>query len=93
MRNTPGKILWQRNYWEHIIRNESEYGRIAEYIRNNPAKWELDRLYVGIGAVGEPPQPVGAICESPLQPESPQPEPPLQVRESSPSYGEEPWMV
>jgi len=39
----PGK-LWQRNYWEHIIRNESEANRIREYIRNNPAQWSLDRL-------------------------------------------------
>ena len=40
----PGK-LWQRNYWEHIIRNESELNRIHEYIKNNPAQWESDRLY------------------------------------------------
>ena len=39
----PGK-LWQRNYWEHIIRNEMEMNRIREYIRNNPAQWESDRL-------------------------------------------------
>jgi putative transposase len=37
--------LWQRNYWEHIIRNETELNRIREYIRNNPAQWESDRLY------------------------------------------------
>ena len=40
----PGK-LWQRNYWDHIIRNESELHRIREYIRNNPALWEQDRLH------------------------------------------------
>jgi len=28
--------IWQRNYWEHIIRNKTEYAKIAEYIRNNP---------------------------------------------------------
>ncbi len=39
----PGK-LWQRNYWEHIIRNEQELNRIREYICNNPAQWERDRL-------------------------------------------------
>ncbi|MEA2108804.1 MAG: transposase, partial [Pseudomonadota bacterium] len=38
----PGK-LWQRNYYEHIIRNENEFTRIREYIVNNPQKWELDR--------------------------------------------------
>lgn len=37
--------LWQRNYHEHIIRNEESYHRIADYIINNPAKWELDKLY------------------------------------------------
>ena len=44
MRGTPGATLWQRNYWEHIIRNESEWNRIREYIRNNPGTWESDRL-------------------------------------------------
>jgi len=38
----PGK-LWQRNYYEHIIRNENELNRIREYIANNPKKWEYDR--------------------------------------------------
>lgn len=35
--------FWQRNYYEHIIRNENELHRIREYIQNNPLKWELDR--------------------------------------------------
>jgi len=38
----PGK-LWQRNYYEHIIRNEKELMRTREYIENNPPKWESDR--------------------------------------------------
>ena len=38
--------LWQRNYYEHIIRNEKSYHRIANYIINNPAKWEDDRYYM-----------------------------------------------
>jgi REP element-mobilizing transposase RayT len=38
--------LWQRNYWEHIVRDESELNRIRDYIRNNPLKWEMDKLYV-----------------------------------------------
>lgn len=37
--------LWQRNYYEHIIRNESSYQTIAEYIVNNPAKWQEDKFY------------------------------------------------
>lgn len=32
--------LWQRNYWEHIIRNEQAYERISRYIENNPSKWK-----------------------------------------------------
>ena len=34
------KRIWQRNYYEHIIRNEKEYLKIYEYIDNNPLKWE-----------------------------------------------------
>ena len=34
--------LWQRNYWEHIIRDDEELNRIREYIGNNPIQWELD---------------------------------------------------
>jgi REP element-mobilizing transposase RayT len=41
--NTPGAKLWQRNYYEHIIRNENELNRIRAYIAQNPAKWEFDR--------------------------------------------------
>jgi REP element-mobilizing transposase RayT len=31
-------IVWQRNYYEHIIRNNSDYSRIIEYMTNNPAE-------------------------------------------------------
>lgn len=47
----PGK-LWQRNYWEHIIRNETELNRIREYLWNNPARWELDKLFISSGMYG-----------------------------------------
>lgn len=36
--------LWQCNYYEHIIRDEKAYINISEYIKNNPAKWEIDTL-------------------------------------------------
>jgi len=36
--------LWQRNYWEHIIRNEDEARGISEYIHNNPERWAWDKL-------------------------------------------------
>ena len=41
--------LWQRNYWEHIVRDEKELNRIRDYIRQNPQKWETDRLNGGAG--------------------------------------------
>jgi REP element-mobilizing transposase RayT len=37
----PGK-LWQRNYYEPIIRNETEMNRIRQYIINNPSLWDHD---------------------------------------------------
>ena len=37
------KRFWQRNYHEHIIRNEEELNRIREYILTNPLRWTLDR--------------------------------------------------
>jgi len=42
MRGTPGRKVWQRNYYEHIIRNEKELNEIREYIRYNPLKWTDD---------------------------------------------------
>lgn len=37
--------LWQRNYYEHIVRNEEELNRIREYIISNPLKWANDENY------------------------------------------------
>jgi REP element-mobilizing transposase RayT len=45
------KSIWQRNYWEHIIRNEIEHKRISHYIINNPIKWEKDKLNGGSGNI------------------------------------------
>ena len=42
--NVPiDKRLWQRNYYEHIIRNEEDLNEIREYIITNPLKWAMDR--------------------------------------------------
>jgi putative transposase len=38
-----GQPLWQRNYYEHIIRNDESLNRIREYILSNPLSWHLDR--------------------------------------------------
>ena len=43
--NTAGKRLWKRNYYEHIIHNESDLNRVREYIMYNPAQWEEDEYY------------------------------------------------
>ncbi len=45
IRQTPGTSVWQRNYYEHVIRDESDYNRIAEYIANNPQRWVEDSLH------------------------------------------------
>jgi putative transposase len=45
LRKTPGKPVWQRNYYEHVIRNEPAYCKISEYILNNPRSWPEDRYY------------------------------------------------
>jgi len=45
IRGTRGASVWQRNYWERVIRNESELAHIREYIQNNPRQWELDKLH------------------------------------------------
>jgi REP element-mobilizing transposase RayT len=41
-----GHSVWQRNYYERIIRNDDEYRRIVEYILNNPMNWRNDRLWI-----------------------------------------------
>jgi REP element-mobilizing transposase RayT len=43
IRQNPGCPVWQRNYFERVIRNDAELGRAREYIINNPLKWELDK--------------------------------------------------
>jgi REP element-mobilizing transposase RayT len=40
---TPGAPVWQRNYHEHIIRDEASLGRIRQYILDNPSRWAIDR--------------------------------------------------
>jgi len=43
IRKSPGIAIWQRNYYEHIIRNEDELNKIREYILYNPLQWKFDR--------------------------------------------------
>ncbi|MCK5741132.1 MAG: transposase [Chlorobi bacterium] len=45
IRQSPGMKLWQRNYYEHIIRNEKSFYKVSEYIRTNPLRWKEDKFY------------------------------------------------
>ena len=42
--NSEIHTVWQRNYYEHIIRDEQSYQKISEYIVNNPANWKNDKF-------------------------------------------------
>ncbi len=37
--------VWQRGYYDHVIRNGEDYVALAEYIQTNPIRWEQDKLY------------------------------------------------
>jgi putative transposase len=50
LRGIHGEPVWQRNYYEHIIRNESELLNIRKYILENPWKWEQDKENPQVGA-------------------------------------------
>ena len=41
-----GHPLWQRSYYDHVIRNEADYLRIWQYIDENPMKWQSDEYYM-----------------------------------------------
>ena len=44
--NTDIYVVWQRNYYEHIIRNKVELNRMRQYIIDNPKKWKTDENYI-----------------------------------------------
>ena len=47
--NSPRQVqssIWQRDYYEHIIRTDKSYQRISDYIIENPARWEDDKFYL-----------------------------------------------
>ncbi len=45
LRNAPGNPVWQRNYYENIIRSENALDKIRQYTVNNPSSWEIDKFY------------------------------------------------
>jgi putative transposase len=42
--NNFNESIWQRNYYEHVVRDQNDFDRIIEYIENNPANWDNDEL-------------------------------------------------
>lgn len=40
-----GPVIFQRSFYDHIIRNDTDYLRIRDYVDDNPSKWEEDSLY------------------------------------------------
>jgi putative transposase len=68
-RQTQGVPVWQRGYYDHIVRNEADLARIQEYIARNPAQWALDEnnpmvlSLMNAGLINQTPtenEPVGA---------------------------------
>ncbi|MBW4532687.1 MAG: hypothetical protein KME09_02000 [Pleurocapsa minor HA4230-MV1] len=45
LRDVPATPLWQRNYYEYIIRDRNAINKIRQYIINNPVSWGLDQLH------------------------------------------------
>ena len=50
IRQTPGQSLWQRNYYEHVIRSEEDLLETRQYIQDNPIQWALDPENVSVNA-------------------------------------------
>lgn len=44
-RNTPRKMVWQTRFHDHIIRDDADYHRIANYIKSNPQNWGNDKFF------------------------------------------------
>ena len=60
IRRTPGLPVWQRNYYEHVIRNDDELNHVRQYIIDNPGHWGEDRENPdNVGAHGRAPLPAG----------------------------------
>lgn len=53
LRDTPGALVWQRNYYDHIIRSERTLEYVRDYIATNPLRWHLDRENPGCTGVDD----------------------------------------
>jgi REP element-mobilizing transposase RayT len=58
MRHASGAAVWQRGYWERVVRSPEEHARIEDYILLNPARWQADDLHPDA-----PPNPFNQECE------------------------------
>ena len=71
IRGTPGLPVWQRNYYEHVVRDEDDLGRIRQYILENPPRWAEDpenpEVARAAGGHGWPPMRQGDHRGSPLR--------------------------
>jgi len=73
IRQSPGISVWQRNYYEHVIRSEADYTRIAEYVIANPRRWSEDSLHpdnaplVDAGIIGTGFKPASAQRDADLR--------------------------
>ena len=45
LRGTVGDKIFQRSFYDHIVRNYEDYDEIRKYIQENPTRWQADRLY------------------------------------------------
>ena len=74
LRGTPGIPIWQRNYYEHVIRDEESLHRIRQYVVDNPARWAFDPENPGATSpeTGEPWRPPLSLTFLPLSPKSSQ---------------------
>jgi putative transposase len=55
IRGVLGVPVWQRGYYERVIRDDDEMKNVREYIRNNPLRWWLQRNDASDGRVGDSP--------------------------------------
>ena len=60
LRRTPGAPVWQRNYYEHVVRDERALNAIRQYIADNPARWAWDTY--NPSAAGPDPQAADLWC-------------------------------
>lgn len=42
----PGKQIWQRSFYDHVIRSQADYENIWRYIDDNPRRWKEDKFYI-----------------------------------------------